>query len=79
MYKVILTFEPPPRPYPKKLAPVDVLLDTGASIILIPLAKAKDLGAMLSPRNDIVIKGVNGHPIQIESTTTLCLRDQLAT
>ena len=44
----------------KNVAPACVLLDTGASISLLPLWKAKELGVEVKRKEGIRVRGVDG-------------------
>ena len=52
-----------------------VLLDTGASILLMPSWQAQKLQLEVKPQTDIVVRGADGPPLAIEGVTDLHARD----
>merc|ERR1712240_933521 len=56
-----------------------VLLDTGASISLLPLWKAKELGVDIKEKSNIRVRGADGRLLQIMGTGFLWMRDQDST
>ena len=63
LYKLLINQKNPTKSSSRQLAPSDVLLDTGASVSLMPFNKAKDLGVEVTPRTDILVHGVDGNPL----------------
>ena len=56
-----------------------VLLDTGASVSLMPAWQAEALKVQVTPRTDIVIRGVNGRRLAVNGTSEIWVRDPCAT
>ena len=63
----------------QKLTPTTVLLDTGASVLLMPLWQAKALNIEVKPKTDIIICGADGQPLVVEGTGEVWVRDPMAT
>ena len=61
------------------MPPTKVLLDTGASVSLMPAWQAASLGIDVKPRRDIVIRGADGQPLAVKGTGEVWVRDPLAT
>ena len=59
-YSLLITAKTLTSATVKKLAPTNVLLDTGASISLLPLWQAKQLGVEVKKKDGIRVRGVDG-------------------
>ena len=60
----------------KKLAPTNVLLDTGASISLLPLWQVRQLGVEVRRKEGICARGADGKLLDIEGVGYIYARDQ---
>ena len=61
------------------MATTIVLLDTRASVSLMPLWQAKALKVEVTPRSNIVIRGADGKRLAVEGTGEIWVHDQMAT
>ena len=50
------------------MAATTVLLDTGASVSLIPAWQARALKVEVTPRSDIIIRGTDGRRLAVNGT-----------
>ena len=78
-YSLMVCSKIPSKSHTHKLPPTTVLLDTGASVSLMPSWQAKALGVEVKPRTDIVIRGADGQPLVVEGVGEVWARDPLAT
>ena len=77
-YDLLMNPKPPARSVTRGLETTRVLLDTGASISLMPLWKAAKLKLEVKPPTNIVVRGANGCPLSIKGVTELFARDPQA-
>ena len=56
-----------------------VLLDTGASVFLMPAWQAEALKLQVTPRSNIVIRGADGRRLIVNGTSEIWVRDPCAT
>ena len=77
-YDLLLNPKPLAHSNKKDLEPTTVLLDTGASISLMPLWQAQKLKLEVKKRTDIIVCGADGHPLAIEGVTGLYARNSEA-
>ena len=75
-YSLLVTVKPPTPTTVKKLAPTNVLLDTGASISLLPLWQAKQLGVEVKRKDGIRVCGADGKLLAITGVGYIYARDQ---
>merc|ERR1712101_1448 len=78
-YNLLMAKKVPSKSVSNEMPPTKVLLDTGASMSLMPLWQANILGIDVKPRRDIVIRGADGQPLAVQGTGEIWVRDPLAT
>ena len=61
------------------MPPTKVLLDTGASVSLMPLWQANLLEIDVRPRRDIIIRGADGQPLALQGTEEVWVCNPMAT
>ena len=61
-YGLMLSAKPPARSHTQDLLVTTLLLDTGASISLMPLWQAKELKLEVKKHTDINVRGADGRP-----------------
>merc|ERR1712120_4651 len=59
-YSLLITSKTPSPNTEKKVTKTTVLLDTGASISLLPLWKAQELGMDIKEKRDVRVRGADG-------------------
>ena len=74
-YDLLMNPKPPAHSITRGLETTRVLLDTGASISLMPSWQAAKLKLEVKPQTDIVVRGANGRPLTIEGVTELFAQD----
>ena len=77
-YDLLMNPKPPARSNTRGLETTRVLLDTGASISLMPSWQAAKLKLEVKPRTDIVVRGADDCPLTIVGITELFARDPQA-
>ena len=77
-YSLMICSKVPAKSHTHKLPPTTVLLDTGASVSLMPLWQAKALSIEVKPCRDIVIRGADGKPLAVVGVSKVWARDPLA-
>merc|ERR1712240_549720 len=60
-------------------SPTTVLLDTGASVSLMPAWQAAALKLQVTPRSNIIIRGADGRRLAVNGTSEIWVRDPCAT
>ena len=78
-YSLMVCSEVPSKSHTHKLQPTTVLLDTSASVSLMPSWQAKALEVEVKPRTDIIIRGADGQPLLVEGVGEVWARNPLAT
>ena len=78
-YDILVCKKVPASSVSQKMPPTKVLLDTGASVSLMPLWQANSLGIDVKPRRDIVIRGADGQPLAVQGTGEVLVCNPLAT
>ena len=78
-YSLLVCAKVPARSVSQKLTPTTVLLDTGASVLLMPLWQVKALNIDVKPKTDLIIRGADGQPLVVEGTGEVWVRDPMAT
>ena len=78
-YNLLMFKKVPPKSVSHEMPPTKVLLDTGASVSLMPAWQAASLGLEVKPRRDICIRGADGQPLAVQGTGEVWVRDPLAT
>ena len=62
-----------------KIAPKNVLLDTGALVSLIPLWQARELGIEIKRCPNVCVRGADRKALQFEGVGSVYMRDIDAT
>ena len=75
-YSLLVLAKPPTPTTVKKLAPTNILLDNGASISLLPLWQARQLGVEVKRKEGIRVRGADGKLLDIEGVGYIYARDQ---
>ena len=78
-YNLLVSKKVPPKFFSQEMPPTKVLLDTGASVSLMPAWQAASLGIEVKPRRDIVIRRADGQPLAVKGTGEVWVRDPHAT
>ena len=78
-YSLMVCNKVPAKSHTHKLPPTTVLLNTGASVSLMPSWQAKALSVEVKPRTDIIIRGADGQPLVVEGVGEIWARNPLAT
>ena len=78
-YDLLVCKKVPASSVSQKMPPTKVLLDTGASVSLMPLWQANLLEIDVRPRRDIIIRGADGQPLAVEGTGEVWVCDPMAT
>ena len=78
-YNLLVAKKVPPKSVSQEMPPTKVLLDTGASVSLMPAWQATSLGVDVKLRRDIIIRGADGQPLAVRGTGEVWVRDPLAT
>ena len=78
-YSLLIAHKVPAKSVSDKMGATTVLLDTGASVSLMPAWQAEALKVQVTPRTDIVICGADGHKLAVNGTGEVWVRDLCAT
>ena len=78
-YSLMIGQKVPAKSISNKIAATMVLLDTGASVSLMPAWQAKALKVEVTPRLDIIIRGADGRRLAVDGTGEIWVRDPMAT
>merc|ERR1712101_61370 len=73
-YNLLMAKKVPSKSVSNEMPPTKVLLDTGASVSLMPAWRAAKLGLEVKPRRDICIRGADGQPLAIQGTGEIWVR-----
>ena len=64
-YSLLIAHKVPAKSMSDKMGATTVLLDTGASVSLMPAWQAEALKVQVTPRTDIVIRGADGRKLAV--------------
>ena len=78
-YSLLMAPKVPTKSKSEALRSTTVLLDTGASVSLMPAWQAAALKLQVTPRSDIVIRGADGRRLVVNGTSEVWVRDPCAT
>merc|ERR1711867_147039 len=78
-YSLLITSKTPSPNLEKKVTKTTVLLDTGASISLLPLWKAQELGVDIKEKRDVRVLGADGKLLAVVGIGHIFVRDPDAT
>ena len=78
-YSLLMTPKVPTKSASENLRATTVLLDTGASVSLMPAWQAEALKLQVTPRSNIVIRGADGHRLTVNGTSEIWVWDPCAT
>ena len=78
-YQLRISSKTPTPSTARQATPTTVLLDTGASISLLPLWKAKELGVEIKEKHNVRVRGADGKLLQIVGVGYIYARDNDAT
>ena len=78
-YSLLIAHKVPAKSVSDTMGATTVLLDTGASVSLMPAWQAEALKVQVTPRSDIVIRGADGHKLAVNGTGEIWVRDPCAT
>ena len=78
-YSLLISSKTPSPNTAKQVTPTTVLLDTGASILLLPLWKAQELGVEIKEKHDFRVRGADGKLLAIVGVGHIFARDSDAT
>ena len=78
-YNLLMAAKVPTKSKSEALSPTTVLLDTGASVSLMPAWQAAALNLHVTPRSDIIIRGADGRRLVVHGTAEVWVRDPCAT
>merc|ERR1712121_475241 len=78
-YSLLMAPKVPTKSKSEALRSTTVLLDTGASVSLMPAWKAAALKLHITPRSDIIIRGADGRRLVVHGTAEVWVRDPCAT
>ena len=78
-YSLLMAPKVPTKSKSETLRATTVLLDTGASVSLMPAWQAAALKLQVTPRSDIVIRGADGRRLIVNGTSEIWVRDPAAT
>merc|ERR1711867_191461 len=78
-YNLLMATKVPTKSKSEALSPTTVLLDTGASVSLMPAWQAAALKLQVTPRSDIIIRGADGRCLIVNGTSEIWVRDPCAT
>ena len=78
-YSLLMAPKVPTKSKSEALSPTTVLLDTGASVSLMPAWQAAALNLQVTPRSDIIIRGADGRRLVVYGTAEVWVRDPCAT
>ena len=74
-YSLLMAHKVPTKSVSDSMRATTVLLDTGASVSLMPAWQAEALKVQVTPRTDIVIRGADGCRLAVNSTSEIWVRD----
>merc|ERR1712120_115635 len=78
-YSLLITSKTPSPNSDQKGTKTTVLLDTGASISLLPLWKANELGVSIKEKTDVRVRGADGKLLAVVGVGHIFVRDPDAT
>ena len=78
-YSLLITSKTPSPNSEQKVTKTTVLLDTGASISLLPLWKAQELGVSIREKTDVRVRGADGKLLAVVGVGHVFARDPDAT
>ena len=78
-YSLLISSKTPTPNTSKKVTPTTVLLDTRASISLLPLWKAQELGVEVKKKEDVRVRGADGKLLAVTRVSHIFARDKDAT
>ena len=78
-YSLLISSKAPSPNTAKKVTPTTVLLDTGASISLLPLWKARELEIEGKEKRDVRVRGADGKLLAVTGIGHVFARDSDAT
>merc|ERR1711873_379560 len=78
-YSLLIAHKVPAKSVSDKMGATTVLLDTEASVTLMPAWQAEALKVQVTPRTHIVIRGADGHRLAVNGTGEIWVRDPCAT
>ena len=78
-YSLLMAPKVPTKSASENLRATTVLLDTGASVSLMPAWQAEALKLQVTPRSNIVIRGADGRRLTVNGTSEIWVRDPCAT
>ena len=78
-YSLLNAHKVPAKSVSDRMGATTVLLDTGASVSLMPAWQAEALKVQVTPRTDIVIRGADGRKLAVNGTGEIWVQDPCAT
>ena len=78
-YSLLMAHKVPTKSVSDNMTPTTVLLDTGASVYLMPAWQAKALKVQVTLRTIIMMRRANGRRLAVNMTGEIWVRDLCAT
>ena len=78
-YSLMIAHKVPAKSLSNKMEATTVLLDTSASVSLMPAWQAKALKVEVTQRLDIIIRGADGWRLAVDGTGEIWVWDPMAT